>query len=141
MEYRKFPQGYVVRLDPGDEVTDCLTRLAGQEQIALASISGLGAANDVTLGIFDTGNKEYHAKRCQGDYEISSLVGNVTLKNGAPYLHLHITIGDPVAGTVHAGHLTACTISATAELFVTVWQGQVDRTFHDGIGLNLLAFT
>lgn len=66
MEYRKFPQGYVVRLDPGDEVTDCLTRLAGQEQIALASISGLGAANDVTLGIFDTGNKEYHCQTLPG---------------------------------------------------------------------------
>lgn len=140
MEYRKFPQGYAVRLDPGDELAACLTRLAQEEAIQLASVSGLGAANDVSLGVFDTGEKTYHARRCQGEYEISALVGNVTRKDGEPYLHLHITIGNPVTGEVHAGHLNACTISATAELFVTVWQGGVGRKFHNGIGLNLFDF-
>ena len=27
MEYRKFDQGYVLRLDSGEEVVSCLTRL------------------------------------------------------------------------------------------------------------------
>lgn len=57
------------------------------------------------------------SQRYQGQYEISALVGNVTRQEGKPYLHLHITIGSPVTGEVHAGHLSACTISATLELF------------------------
>ena len=140
MEYRKFDQGYVLRLDPGEEVVSCLTRLVEQEQVQLGCVSALGAANDVTIGIFDTTEKQYHARRCQGQFEISALVGNVTRKDGAPYLHLHITIGNPVTGEVHAGHLSSATISATLELFLQVWDGQVGRQFSDRVGLNLLEF-
>lgn len=140
MEYRKFAQGYVLRLDPGEEIAGSLTRLVEEEGIQLASVSALGAANDVTIGIFNTVEKQYYSQRYQGDYEISALVGNVTRKGGEPYLHLHITIGNPVTGEVHAGHLSSATISATLELFLQVWDGQVDRKFSDAVGLNLLEF-
>ena len=141
MEYRKFDQGYVLRLDPGEEIVSCLTRLVEQEDVQLGTVSALGAAGDVTIGIFNTREKQYYSKRYQGDYEISALVGNVTRKEGEPYLHLHITIGNPVTGEVHAGHLTAATISATLELFLQVWDGQVGRKFSDQVGLNLFEFT
>ena len=140
MDYRKFEQGYVLRLDPGEEIVGSLTRLVEQEGIQLASVSALGAANDVTIGIFNTVEKKYYSQRYQGDYEISALVGNVTSKEGEPYLHLHITIGNPVTGQVHAGHLSSATISATLELFLQVWDGQVGRKFSDTVGLNLLEF-
>ena len=140
MEYRKFPQGYVLRLDPGEEIVSSLTRLVADENIALASVSAIGAANDVTIGIFNTAEKQYYSQRYQGDYEISALVGSVTRKEGEPYLHLHITIGNPVTGQVHAGHLTSAVISATLELFLQVWDGQVGRKFSDQVGLNLFEF-
>ncbi|MGE4276418.1 MAG: PPC domain-containing DNA-binding protein [Lawsonibacter sp.] len=140
MEYRKFDQGYVLRLDPGEEVISCLRRLVDQENVSLGVVSALGAANDITIGIFNTVEKQYYSRRYQGDYEISALVGNVSRKDGAPYLHLHITIGNPVTGEVHAGHLSSCTISATLELFLQVWDGKVGRAFSDTVGLNLLKF-
>ena len=140
MEYRKFGQGYVLRLDPGEEIVSSLTSLVEKEGVQLGLVSALGAANDVTIGIFNTKEKQYSAQRYQGDYEISALTGNVTRKDGEPYLHLHITIGNPVTGEVHAGHLTAATISATLELFLQVWDGQVGRKFSDTVGLNLLEF-
>ena len=138
MEYRSFPQGYVLRLDPGEEVVSSLTKLVEEQGVTLASVSALGAARDVTIGIFDTQKKEYHSHRYQGEYEISALVGNVTRMEGAPYLHLHITIGNPMTGEVHAGHLSSCIISATLELFLQVWEGQAGRKFSDSVGLNLL---
>ena len=141
MEYRKFDQGYVLRLDPGEEIVASLTRLVEQENVQLGTVSALGAAGDVTIGIFNTREKQYYSQRYQGDYEISALVGNVTRKEGEPYLHLHITIGNPVTGEVHAGHLTAATISATLELFLQVWDGRVGRKFSDQVGLNLFEFT
>ena len=140
MEYRKFDQGYVLRLDPGEEIVSCLTKLVEQEAIQLGSVSALGAAGDVTIGIFDTQRKQYASRRYQGQYEISALVGNVTRQEGKPYLHLHITIGNPVTGEVHAGHLSSAVISATLELFLQVWEGQVGRKFSDTVGLNLLEF-
>ena len=141
MEYRKFDQGYVLRLDPGEEIVASLTRLVEQENVQLGTVSALGAAGDVTIGIFNTREKQYYSQRYQGDYEISALVGNVTRKEGEPYLHLHITIGNPVTGEVHAGHLSSAVISATLELFLQVWDGQVGRKFSDQVGLNLFEFT
>ena len=140
MEYRKFDQGYVLRLDPGEEIVASLTRLVEQENVQLGTVSALGAAGDVTIGIFNTKEKQYYSRRYQGDYEISALVGNVTRKEGEPYLHLHITIGNPVTGEVHAGHLSSAVISATLELFLQVWDGQVGRKFSDQVGLNLFEF-
>ena len=91
MEYRKFPQGYALRLDPGEEVVECLTRLVDREHVRLGTVSALGAANDVTIGIYDTAEKKYYSKRYQGQFEISALVGNVTRQEGiytveAPWL-------------------------------------------------------
>ena len=140
MDYRKFNQGYVLRLDPGEEIVACLTRLVELEDIQLGTVSALGAANDITIGIFDTVEKKYYSRRHLGDHEISALVGNITRKDGEPYLHLHITIGNPATGSVHAGHLSACTVSATLELFLQVWDGRVGRKFSDSVGLNLLEF-
>ena len=140
MEYRKFAQGYILRLDPGEEIVASLTRLVEQENVQLGTVSALGAAGDVTIGIFNTKEKQYYSQRYQGDYEISALVGNVTRKEGEPYLHLHITIGNPVTGEVHAGHLSSAVISATLELFLQVWDGQVGRKFSDQVGLNLFEF-
>ena len=94
----------------------------------------------MTIGIFDTAEKKYYSKRYQGQFEISALVGNVTRQEGRPYLHLHITIGNPTTGEVYAGHLSACTISATLELFLQVWDGEIDRKLSDTVGLNLLEF-
>lgn len=140
MEYRKFEQGYVLRLDPGDEVVECLTRLAKEEEISLATLTGLGAAKDITVGLFSVTEKKFYGKRCEGEYEISSLVGNITRKDGEPYLHVHIAFGNPAQGEVYAGHLTSCIISATAEIFVQTWRGEVGRRFSEEIGLNLLEF-
>ncbi len=140
MEYRKYPQGYVLRLDPNDEVMDCLTRLAQREDIRLASVTGLGAAKDVTVGLFNVAEKKFYGKHCVGEYAVSALTGNITRKDGGPYLHVHITIGDPAKGETYAGHLTSCVMSATAEIFVQVWDGEVGRRFDEEIGLNLLEF-
>ena len=138
MQYQKFEQGFAVRIDRGEEVLACLTELVAREGVHLGTVSAIGAADDVTIGIFNVAEKKYYSQRFQGDYEISALVGNVTRQEGKPYLHLHVTIGNPVTGQVHAGHLSACTISATMELMLHVWNGHVGRTFSDAVGLNLM---
>ena len=53
----------MLRLDPGEEIVASLTRLVEEEQVELGSVSALGAANDVTIGIFSTQEKQYHARR------------------------------------------------------------------------------
>ena len=58
MEYKRFGDTYLVRLEKGEEILTSLTRLAEKEDIHLASVSGLGAINSFTAGGFFFEEKE-----------------------------------------------------------------------------------
>lgn len=139
MEYKKFENAYVVRLDPGDEICESLLAIAAQENIALASISGIGAVNKINIGVFDTTTKTYHANKFEGTFEIVSLLGTLSQMNGKPYLHVHMSVGD-MEGKMLGGHLTSAVISATAEIVLQLIPGNVDRVFNEEIGLNVFKF-
>lgn len=140
MEYRRYPQGLLLRLDRGEELLESLSLACREAGVALASVSGIGAAGDVTLGVFDTREQQYHSRRYQGELEIAALCGSVTRKDGEVYLHLHGTFANPERGLVAAGHLNRAVISATAEVFLTLWDGEAGRRFSPEVGLNLLEF-
>lgn len=139
MEYRKFGNHYVVRIEKGEEVLEQLTQLCRQEQIRVGTITGLGAANRVVVGSFDTTEKVYHKTELKGVMEITSLVGNISTKDGEPYLHVHINVCDEQM-QVHGGHLNECWISATGEVTVTKIEGVVEREMSEDVGLNLYRF-
>ena len=140
MEFRKFGDTYVVRLDRGEEIIASLTELCAKENIVLGSIEGLGAADHVVVGLYNVGKKEYHKTEFNGPMEITVLTGNVSRKDGEVYLHIHINLCDEQMRLL-GGHLTECRISATCDLFVRSIPGQVNRRFDaDDVGLNLYEF-
>lgn len=139
MEYRKFDDTYIVRLNKGEEVIESLKELCKNENIELAEITGLGASDFVEIGVFNVNTKEYNTKVFEGMFEITSLVGNVTRKESEVYLHIHINFGDE-DGMVKGGHLVKSKISATSEIIVRKINGNVGRKLSDEIGLNLLQF-
>lgn len=139
MDYRRFGDTIIARLDRGEEILEQVKILAEREHIRLAAVQGLGAVNDLTVGVFDTATKTYGSNRFQGAYEIVSLTGTVDTMDGAFYAHLHMSAGD-AKGAVVGGHLNRAVISATGELVLRVVDGRVDRAFSDEIGLNLLRF-
>ena len=140
MEYRKFDNYYVVRLNKGEEIIASLKELCNNENIKLAEITGLGASNLVEIGVFNVNTKEYNTKVFEGMFEITSLVGNSTRKDGEVYLHVHINFGDE-NGMVRGGHLVRSVISATSEIIVRKIDGEVGRKLSEEIGLNLLNFS
>ena len=139
MEYRRFENTYIVRLDPQEEILEQVRLLSQQEGIKLASLQALGAINDFTVGVFDTHAKQYYANHFQGLYEIVSLTGTINTMNGEFYCHLHMSAGDE-KGHVVGGHLNRAVVSATCEMVITCIPGTVDRAFSEKIGLNLLKF-
>ena len=141
MDYRRFGNRIVARIDRGEELCASVLKLAERENIRLAGVYGLGASDDVTLGVFDTAAKVYNKLHYTGTaYELGSLTGSLSRQDGRPYLHLHAVIGNPAKGECHSGHLNAAVVSATCELVVDVIDGEVGRRFSDEIGLNLYEF-
>ena len=140
MEYRKFADTYVVRINQGEEILEQLRLLSEAEHIKLAHVSAIGAIGDFTVGLFRKAEKQYVARSFQGDYEIVSLSGTVNTMNGAFYTHLHLSAADE-SNHVFGGHLNRAVVSATCEMIVRLILGTVDRQFSEEIGLNLLSFS
>ena len=139
MEYARFDNTIAVRIDRGEEILEQLKAVALKEDVRLAQVSALGAVGDFTVGVFHTAEKQYHANRFTGDWEIVSLTGSITRMNGEYYAHLHMSAGG-TDGAVVGGHLNRATVSATCELFITVFDGTVERRFDGEVGLNLFEF-
>lgn len=139
MEYRKFQNKIIMRMDKGEEILEKVREVAEKEKIKLADISALGAVSEFTVGVFDTEAKEYHANEFKGSFEIVSLTGTINTMNDEFYCHLHMSAGNE-KGQVFGGHLNRAIISATCEMVITLIDGRVDRRFEKEVGLNLFQF-
>ena len=139
MEFRRFDNAYVIRMDRGEEVMATLTALCEQEGIRLASVEAIGAVDRAVVGLYDVDKKVFHRKEFQEPMELTSLLGTVTEKDGKPYLHLHATFCDANMQT-HGGHVNALYISATCEMVLRLLPGQVGRRPNEATGLNLFSF-
>lgn len=139
MEYRKFQNKIIVRMDKGEGILEKVREVAEKEKIKLADISALGAVSEFTVGVFDTEAKQYHANEFKGSFEIVSLTGTINTMNDEFYCHLHMSAGNE-KGQVFGGHLNRAIISATCEMVITLIDGRVDRRFEKEVGLNLFQF-
>ena len=139
MEYRRFGNTIVARIDRGEEILAAIREIARTEHIQLASVSALGATNDFTVGVYNVDEKQYHANDFKGNFEIVSLTGTINTMNGEFYTHLHMSAGND-KGEVFGGHLNRAVVSATCEMVVDVLDGTVDRQYDPVTGLNLFKF-
>ncbi len=139
MEYRKFGDTYVVRMDRGEEILTQLIALCEKEQIALAQVDALGAVDHAVVSVYDVPTRTFYKKEFNEPMEISNLCGTVSRKEGQVYIHLHATVCDKDL-VAHGGHANALRVSATCEMVVRVIPGEVDRKLDETIGLNMFRF-
>ena len=139
MEYRKFGDTYVVRIDRGEEIIASLTELCRKEDIRLAQVDALGAIDHAIVSVYDVPTKTFFRKEFNEAMEISNLCGTVSRKDGEVYIHLHATLCD-TALVAHGGHANELRVSATCEMVVREIPGEVGRRMDENIGLNLFKF-
>ncbi len=139
MEYRRFKDKFVVRIDKGEEILESIKEIALKENIKLASVTALGATNDFTVGVYKIDEKKYYSNSFKGDHEIVSLTGTINTMNNEFYTHIHMSCGND-KGEVFGGHLNRAVVSATCEMVITLIDGEVDRFKDEVTGLNLFKF-
>ncbi len=137
MHYKRFNNTIILRLEIGEDIVTSIVNLAKKENITLATVTGIGAVNDLTIGVFKPNEKKYYSNHFTGDFEVLALNGNITSMNNEVYQHLHITVGDD-EGKAFGGHLNEAIISVTGEIFITIIEGKVDRFLDHSININLL---
>lgn len=139
MDYRKFGDTYLVRIDRGEEILTQLAALCEKEDIWLAQVDALGAVDYAMVSVYDMAAKTFFQKEFSEPMEISGLCGTVSRKAGQVYLHLHVTVCDREL-KAHGGHANKLRVSVTCEMVVRVIPGRVDRAMDEDVGLNLFRF-
>ncbi len=139
MDYRRFGNTYLVRMDVGEEIVEELKSLCRNENIRLAQVDAIGAVRQAVIGVYNLEEQAYHREDLEGLMEIAGLQGSVTRMNGEVYPHLHVTLAGQ-DNKVHAGHVIGLIVGATCEMFVRVLDGEVSRERDKEIGINIIRF-
>ena len=135
MEYVKNNNDVLLRLDPGDEIIDCILTVAREANITNAEVSGIGATDNFEVGVFNLETKQYDLHKFTGNHEITNLCGSITTMEGAAYQHLHITCAN-ACGECVGGHLLKAKISLTCEIYLRNAEGSITRKKNESLGIN-----
>jgi uncharacterized protein len=126
-----------VRLESGEKVTESLTRLLEAEGIGYAALTGLGAVRHVRVAYLNVDTREYEPHEVEEQMELVSLVGNATLRDEKPFLHLHAALGRRDL-SMFGGHLQEAVAHPTVEVWLSPEDGNVRRVFDESVGMALM---
>jgi predicted DNA-binding protein with PD1-like motif len=128
---------YLVRVDRGEEMMEVLRTVAKKRGVGAARVSGIGALENAELGYFDVERKEYLRKKLPGSWELLSLAGNISLRDGEVMPHIHVILGN-VDLECRGGHLFSGVVSVTGEIFIEPLPGALHREMDREVNLPLL---
>lgn len=107
----------LVSLDQGDDLLEGLTKVAKELEMQAGTIELIGALRKLRFGVYDMDRKEYDILEPAGDFEILNATGNVAMKEGEPFVHLHITASGH-DGTAIGGHvMPGCEVFVAEAVF------------------------
>ena len=110
------------RLTHGRDLLEELTEMCEAQQVRLGRLEAIGAVQSARVGFYDQRNQKYSFVTLDQPLEIVSLVGNIALKDGKPFVHAHITLAD-AAGKAYGGHLAPGTIVFAGEFVLVQFKG------------------
>ena len=123
-------------LSKGENINETFESFALIKDIRCAWINGIGAIKNPEIGYYSLKNKLYKRKQFKGEFELTTLIGNITIKKKQPFAHTHITFSDEKY-RIHGGHLFDAQISVTGEFIIQLGKTVIKRKMDNEIGLPL----
>ena len=136
MNFRIDNSRVLMTLAKGDYINRTFESFAEIKGVECSWLNGIGALENPEIGFYSIDDKSYHRKQFKGEFELTSLIGNITLKEGKPFAHTHITFSDRNY-KVFGGHLFDAKITAAGEFFMQLGNEKINREMNTEIGLPL----
>lgn len=129
----------IARAEHGRDLIQFVRGLAEKQNIEAGTFTAIGALKKATLGFYDQDLHEYQELDIDGPREMASCIGNISLKDGKPFVHAHAVLADDTGRTV-GGHLVEGTVFAS-EVHLRVLNGpRVEREHDERTDLSLWKF-
>jgi hypothetical protein len=113
---------FIGKLDYGSDLLGELTSVCEKEKIHLGTVEAIGAVQKARCGIYYQQAKEYNFFEIDEELEITSLLGNISIRDGKPMVHAHATFTDE-KGNAFGGHLAEGTIVFACEFVIRTFSG------------------
>ncbi|MBQ9310668.1 MAG: DNA-binding protein [Bacteroidales bacterium] len=141
MNYKATKDGrYLLSLPNHCEISTALSEFCEEHGILSGIVGGIAAINGATFRFLDPATKQYVDKTFAEQMEVTCLTGNISRKDGKPYLHIHVTASRRDYSCI-GGHLLTANVNGACELFVEDYGLEgVGRRFDTETGLNLYDF-
>lgn len=125
------------QLPKGSDLYKSISKLCIEEDIRIGKGTALGAVSEAVVAYYNQKKKKYVPIKFKKHLEILNCTGNVSLKDGKPFVHMHATFADK-KGEVYGGHLTPGTIVFACEVTIEELEGKaLDRKPDAKTGLTL----
>lgn len=129
--------GIIGRIDHGSDLLEALTGICAKKGIKLGRLAAIGAVQKAKVGYYNQDTHQYKFIEFDRHMEILSLIGNISLKDGKPMVHAHVTLSDD-KGNAFGGHLAPGTIVFACEYEITELEGPtLERGLDQVTGLPL----
>ncbi|MFC1889781.1 PPC domain-containing DNA-binding protein, partial [Thermodesulfobacteriota bacterium] len=125
------------KLRHGADLLEEITGICKDRGIRLGRVEAIGAVSRACVGYYNQETREYEFHTLDEPLEIVSLKGNISIKDGEPMVHAHVTLADR-AGKAFGGHLAAGTIVFACEWVIEAFEGPAfERGYDEETGLPL----
>ena len=125
------------RLPHGEDLLRSIELICESYGIRMATFALIGAVSSATIGAYDQKQQVYVTIRKQIPLEIVTCSGNISLKEGKPFVHAHITLSDEEGKTL-GGHLFSETTVYAGEIHIQELTGEpLNREYDETTGLML----
>lgn len=128
---------FVGRLATGSDLVEEIEAFCEQEGIRAAWVTLVGAVTHAAFAYYEQAAKRYVELQSAAHHEISGFVGNISMRDGRPFLHAHASFAEHEGGTL-GGHLVrGCTVFVS-EVYIREMTGvELERTPDELTGLAL----
>lgn len=123
--------------DRGDEVIATLRSFAERKGIRGGSFAAIGAFERATIAWWSWTSKEYERREVEEQLEVLALIGDITVENGRPKVHAHVSLGLR-DGIGVGGHLLEATVRPTLEMQIVDYGLPLTRVRDKETGLSLI---
>ncbi len=129
-------RSFLIRVKYDYDLIRFVTELAQEKGVAAASFTAMGAVKHAKLGFYDQAKHVYKEMIFDSPLEIASCVGNISVRDGRPFVHAHAVLSDS-EGNARAGHLFEATVFAGEVHLFELKGPRLERKHDDVTGLFL----
>ena len=129
---------FMGRFESKVDLLEALTDICKKENIKLGFFSIIGAVVKANVGYYNQATRKYiESAHLDKNLEITSCLGNISLKDSEISIHAHISLSDD-SGRTYGGHLVKGCVVFAGEYYIKEFSGAgFERGYDEETGLSL----